>query len=404
VVEEVRRQLQLDIVILDQFDRVYPGIPIIVARTVMRNARAVTNDIRWKRFTDLESGELLEQERAIVEQILSRAVNRRGLFSGLDWIKDVHGWCAQGIECKPAEIRIRQINGSSHSALLRLEVADGRLFWFKGGGEPEEAEYPLTKSLFQTFPEYLPTALAHHDDWNAWLMEDAGMPLEGLVSARPRLLQEVGRQLASLHRQSGAAIPLLLRSGASDQRSCSLSLHIPAILERLSWAEQGDIHSTRSSVQKQHNLKVRLENVVAELDDLRIPNALVHGDLNFSNILIDEGTCLFIDWANSSIGNPLANLEQLKSQVLYDRQMATSVSRLISGYERAWTEQFSGATMGRALALIPPIALCMYLHSRRRWFAPGRIRDANFVRFARNMSLQLERAVMKVRGHLAVTA
>ena len=79
----------------------------------------------------------------------------------------------------------------------------------------------------------------------------------------------------------------------------------------------------------------QIEEALSLSADLGIPDALGHLDLNPGNVIVSEGQCVFLDWAEAYVGNPLFSFQYL---VEHFRRMAgvdaTAESGLTSAYCR----------------------------------------------------------------------
>ena len=62
-----------------------------------------------------------------------------------------------------------------------------------------------------------------------------------------------------------------------------------------------------------------------ELENLGIPDTLGHSDLNSGNVLLDDGSPVFIDWMQGHIGPPFLTLEYLTA---LNRRMSAADSTL----------------------------------------------------------------------------
>jgi hypothetical protein len=139
-----------------------------------------------------------------------------------------------------------------------------------------------------------------------------------------------------------------------------------------------------------------LADACFEMEDIGIPDALVHGDINLGNILIDNDKCVFTDWARASIGNPLVTFEHLKLQFTQANTQTFSL-RLFEVYKSAWLPMLSERQIKRAAILVPLIATAAYLHSRRDWLNSSRRYEPQVQIYTRSLVRQMDRVAREIR-------
>jgi len=101
------------------------------------------------------------------------------------------------------------------------------------------------------------------------------------------------------------------------------------------------------------------------MENIGIPDALVHGDINPGNILIDDDRCVFTDWAQAGISTPFVTFEHLKRQLTQDAGKQSSVCRLSEIYRGSWRSMLTDCQVDSAAMLSPLIAIAAYLYGRR---------------------------------------
>lgn len=403
---ELKQQFGIQAIVLDELEA--PSCDSLVLAEVIACRQPMGDGLfAWCTLGDLAADEFLESEFKIVQNLLLNGATGRGQFSRLGWIREVLAWVAVHFEVNPNEfVDITQLNASSNSTLIRLQRAKGPAVWFKSVDDSEMSEYRITVALISQFPDYLPTLLGTHVGWHAWLMEDAGRPLDEIDNVRPRVFEEVAHHLAELQKASACAIPSLLKQGCADLRISVLRSRMPEVMTDLEEAvETPDFgrysYLRRARIQELHQI---FEEAAAQLEAVGVPDTLVHGDINVGNILIADGSCVFTDWAQAGIGNPLANFEQLRIQVAQHRDAPVIHHRLLAAYMRAWSTQLTPSQIRSAFAAAPPIAIAMYIQNRRDWFNRERLQEPHFVRYARSMARQMDRAVREFQSRAALTA
>ncbi len=406
VQSEIRVQFSLQAIVLDELEAPAHD-SLIMAEVIERPATGIDSSFSWRKLQDLAMDEFVDEELLSVQRLLFEGSTGRGQFSRLGWIGDVLAWAAAHTDVDPGQfVEIKQINGSSSSALIRLTTAAGAAVWFKAVADPEMTEYRMTAALRKLFPDYLPTFLAMHDVWHAWLIEDAGRPLDDMENARPRLFEEVAHHLADLQKASIPRASSLLDQGCADLRLSALCAQMPEIMASLEEAVEVPDYGSHSYLRKARirALHRTFQDAADQLQASGVPDTLVHSDISTENILIADGTCIFTDWAQAAIGNPFANFEQLRMQVAQHQNAAVVQERLLAAYMRTWSSQLSAPQIRQAFTAIPPIAIAMYLSTRRDWLSPEKLREPQFVRYARSMARQMDRAVQEYEAREALTA
>jgi len=406
VLPEVKALLGVEAIILDQFESDRSD-PLIVAEVTSGSAMG-TESISWKGLDDLAPEELSDYELLALGRLIAEGTTGRGKFSRLGWIHEVKKWIAERVNHPIEDLsHITQTNGSNEATLLRFDTASGATFWFKAVPALDTSEYRVTATLRELFPDYLPTLLAASDEWNGWLMEDAGRSLDDLENLRPRVLEEVAHHLGELQKASESHVSTLLGRGCMDQRIPAISESMPEMMTYLEEAVITSNSTSNSQISRQRLRDVyrAFQVAASRLEDIDVPDTLVHSDINTGNILIGEGSCIFTDWSQAGVGHPFANFEQLRIQLAQDhRTAASSYDRLIAAYKRSWTGRVTDSQFQIAFKFAPPIAIAMYLHTRRDWFTSLQLRNPQFVRYARSMARQLDRATREIAVREALTA
>jgi Phosphotransferase enzyme family len=387
-----------------------PGPGNIVIAKVMNQGRAhdCRRGHRWAALDEVAEQEIGDPERSTVRSLLISGNTSRGPFSRLGWIEEVLDWIGSAAAIERSELTggIEQFNASSASALIRVNRQDAPALWFKAAGEANALEGRITSNLAELFPEYLPRIVACHDDWNAWLMEDAGRSLDEGASIRLPLLEHVTLRLAELQKASVQHFDTLLSSGCCDQRLSVLRRGVPEILPYLDEAMAMQSLNTvpRIGPARLREVGKVLENACLRLEAMDIPNALIHPDINLGNILVGDGGCVFTDWANACVGNPFVTFEQLRVQLAQERSTQAWVPRLTQIYQEAWQTVLPSCQIECAFTLVPLISVASYLYSRKDWLTSEHRGDPQLQSYARSAARQMERAAQAIELKQALCA
>jgi hypothetical protein len=247
-------------------------------------------------------------------------------------------------------------------------------------------------TLSQLFPHFLPRIVGARTDWNAWAMEDCGAQLRENPT-QPTLIQAV-LALASLQRQSIPFLTALQNSGFCDQRLPTFLSYVDEIIDYLEEAMARQT-STRVPPLDRHQLRQLgsfLRDACQCVQALKIPDALVHGDLNLGNVLLDGTRCVFIDWAEAYIGNPFVMFERLAVHLgAAGKEVASSVPHLRDLYKQQWLDWLPASIIDQAFSFAPTLAIAMCLFGRGDWLhSPLRV-DPAFQVFTRSLARKMYR-------------
>ena len=349
----------------------------------------------WARLSDIPEDAIAGSQRSTIEKLLNLGATGCGRFSRFGWIEEALDWVSAAADMDRAQFTgdIKQLNASADFALVRFGRKAAPPIWFKAVGDPSIAEYRITTTLAKLFPRFLPVLVASREDWNAWWMEDAGRSFDDARSAD--FFGQAVARLAELQKASIRYIPALLECGCADQRTSILRARIPEMME---YIDEAMAQLNLSQIPRLGSSRIRelgsiLEEACFNLEALRIPDTLLHGDLGFGNLLMGLRGCVFTDWAQASIGNPFVTFEHLRGQIAQEANTAPWVPRLSEIYQESWRKVLTDAQIKCALALVPPIAVSQYLLGRWDWLATERRHDPKFQSYVRGLARQMDRAV-----------
>jgi hypothetical protein len=129
----------------------------------------------------------------------------------------------------------------------------------------------------------------------------------------------------------------------------------------------------------------------------------VHGDISLGNILTGH-RCVFIDWAQASIGNPFVTFEQLHVQIAEDQNTVQWTPYMTETYTKSWGQILSASQINCALALVPLISVALELCSRWEWLTSDRHHDPQFQSYVRGLARQMDRAVRDLKPREIICA
>lgn len=342
---------------------------------------------------EIAAGEMTSEERESVRAILSG--NAHGPFSRIGWIQDAREWMRAEVGHDIAFTEeVRQLNASGSFALARFSTRAGPAYWLKATGGPNIHEFHITRKLAELCPEYLPRQIAAREDWNAWLMEDAGQPLDSMELP---MLEEAVLTMARLQRRTLGGTGEFLAAGAFDQRIGTLRTHLRELMEYLqeAMAKQTSTKAPRLDRHRLCRLESALRDACLRMEDVNIPDTLVHNDVNLANLLFKGMRCCFTDWCETGIGNPFLGFEYLC--LLQSRSGEDWRSRLREVYRQCWIGFLETSAVDEAFALSPLLAMLASLYDRGTWFYASRRNLPHVESLARSLARHMDRLVLDPR-------
>lgn len=341
----------------------------------------------------LHKTEIDPQQQATIAGILAGKCGKRGPFSRIGWIDEaIHWLSAETGKTISSQAGILQYNASGAFALVRFRMRDGSAYWLKATGVPNVHELDVTAALSELCPEYLPPLIAVRSDWNAWLMKDAGQPLE--TGACLFELEQAVVSMAALQKTTIGLTEELLATGVVDQRIAVLrerSIEVFDYLEE-AMAQQTSTKVPRLERRRLSEIGNILEDACFRMEALHIPDTVMHGDMNRGNILFDGAHCRFTDWSETYIGNPFVMFQHLSLLNTGHEQRERNDLRLKEAYKRSWIGVLDTAEMDEAFALSPLLAVASCLYGRGNWLQSSHRNDPNRQRYARSLARHMDRA------------
>ncbi len=333
-------------------------------------------------------------ERQTITATLLGGHAERGPFSQMGWLDEAYAWIEGSLPGRAKlSTELHQMNASGRFALMRFNSEAGEAYWLKATGKPNEQEFQITRKLAELFPQYLPEIVAMREDWNAWVTKETGAPLRSQLNL-PALKIAV-THLARLQKQSVHHLPTLLDAGCIDQRLSVIAFHLDDLFDFIEEAMALQT-STKAKPLEAHQLwelRANVRNACSRLQDMAIPDCLIHLDINPGNILIEGQRCTFIDWAEAYVGNPFLTFEQLCVQATTKHEFAAPWrTRLKELYISEWAELIPAKRIEQALLDAPLVAIAAYLYGRGDWLHSARRNDPNHQSYARSLARHMYKA------------
>lgn len=295
---------------------------------------------------------------------------KTGAFARAGWLRELFQWVEEQVS--PLGLRstgrFRQLNASPTFSLLRLETNDGAL-WFKATGEPNSHELTVSLLLARLFPSHVPRILGANRPWNGWLSAEAsGTALDEISDCST--WERVAGELAELQIPSIGKSRDLLEGKCKDFRVAEIVKFIDPFLARM--GEFMDVQEKTSPAplaeSELASLGEGLKESCSLLQSFDLPDTLGHIDLNPGNILVSLDHCVFLDWAEGCVTNPVITFEYLRRHMERSAvEEPAADSRLSAAYLRPWAAFFSPDDLRRALATVPPVAVFVHAIAGDAW-------------------------------------
>jgi hypothetical protein len=321
-------------------------------------------------------------------------------FGRRGWLDELRCWTAEVI--RPLRLRLTgpfcQYNAGPSFSLIRFET-NGPAVWFKAVGEPNLREFPITMHLAELFPTFVPEILGTKPRWNGWLSREVDGT--NLGEAKDIALWErAATDLAILQIQTISRSEPILHSSAHDLRPDSLLASIDPFFELVArlMENQPQVPPPLLNPQELSLLKLRIEDALRQFENLKVPNALGHLDLNPRNIMVSVDRCVFLDWAEACVGPPFLCLEYLLQH--FRREMiaanAALESELVDAYKAPWRQLLADDVIHQALTLTPSLAVYAYAAGTGTWKDEERLRDPKIAGYFRSLARRMNREVIQL--------
>lgn len=381
-----------------------PGVARGVHYQVMECChRSQTRDANWVEVSALsqdsfaDAADYIALRTCLGQREACSTGSARGPFVAPGWFEELLKWAEETIH--PFKLHLtgsfRQFNASPSFSLIRFETS-GPAIWFKAVGEPNLREFPVTLTLAQLFPEYLPQVLAARPAWNGWIASEA----EGTMLADTREIAAwtaAARALAELQIESIGQVVRILNSGGRDMRVSKLSSLLSPFLDSMGriMKEQTAMPPAALTREELVQLGKQLECGLAGLDELDVPDTLGHLDLNPGNIVVFAKKCTFLDWAEAYVGHPFFSFQYLLEY--FCRAMGPDSgleAELTVSYAEVWQAMAPAETITEALALSPMLAVFAYAVGSDSWDGREDIRPGS-ARHLRSLTRRMNREALR---------
>lgn len=328
-----------------------------------------------------------------------------GPFARLGWFGELQRWIEEVIGPLGFHLTgsLSQLNASPSFSLVRFETS-GAAVWFKAVGKPNLREFPITLALARFFPQYLPPILAARPEWNGWL----ALEVEGTNLGET---QDTGHwnvaasALAKLQIESTDRIGALIDSGARDLRASTLLKLVRPFLNAMDQLMERQTKVPPPVLPRNELILLgeRIEEAFSLSANLGIPDALGHLDLNPGNVIVSEGHSVFLDWAETYVGNPLFSFQYLAEHF---RRVPdtdpTAELNLTNTYAEEWYSLISSERLQEALALAPMLAVFAYAAATDASGDQAKLEDPKVAGYLRSLTRRMHREATRLRDRSAL--
>jgi hypothetical protein len=331
-------------------------------------------------------------EKSIEELTRHRDEPRLAPFAKPGWLAELFQWVDGQATSRGLRLtgNYTQLNASPAFSLVRLETVHSAV-WFKATGEPNRHELPVTACLARLLPRYVPRLLAVHSAWNGWLSEEVfGTRLD--QTAEVSLWSKVAEDLAQLQILSIGTEAKLLEAQCKDLRLPTLYAQIDPFLERMREfmaAQEKPAPAPLTKTELAH-LGARLKQACSSLGEAGLPDSLGNLDFNPGNIFVAPNRCVFLDWAEACLTNPLITLEYHREH--FQRSGSSmAMAHLIHSYRRPWRSVAPSADWNQAIAVSPLVAVFAYAVANSAWRSPETLRGRSHAGYFRGLTRRMYR-------------
>ena len=224
-----------------------------------------------------------------------------------------------------------QVKTWNLSCLIRVPTADGGV-WAKATSRFGSVDADIIEHV-QQYDALLAPAVLGVDLENRWSLLAHAPGIDCWEPDLPTVRNVVSRWVAVQ-----AAI-----AGDELRTPSMLPRDLPAALDGLLAGEVGERLSADDLAQARV-LRDALPGLIDELESAGLPNTLVHGDFHPGNWRSDGTNRMIVDWADSYLGHPAADIQRLRDWLPEEKK-----SVAVETWAAAWQEHLPGCEPLRAL-------------------------------------------------------
>jgi hypothetical protein len=369
-------------------------------RSEERNART-----RWFPVASLASDSFADPadyravKRSLAQWKAYQEGQPPGPFAKPGWFEQLRSWVEETVQPLGMHLTgvFRQLSASPSFNLVRLE-SDGPAIWFKAVGAPNPREFLVTIALAQLFPKYVARVLASRPEWNGWLAQE----VEGTTLAESQKScqwRAAATALANLQIDSIGREVQLLKASARDLRTAALSNLLQPFIRAMAelMQQQRKIPPPVLTEREVLLLGEQIEDALCQFEDLGIPAAIGHLDLNPGNIVVSSNACRFLDWAEAYVGNSFLSFEHLLAH--HNRIVGADSAleaQLTAAYIEPWKRLYSADHLTKALKLAPLLGVYAYAAGSGAWRDQDRLQIPGTAGYLRSLTRRMNREASRL--------
>jgi hypothetical protein len=188
----------------------------------------------------------------------------------------------------------------------------------------------------------------------------------------------------------------LLNVGAFDQSMAVFQQHSESLFNFMEEAMslQTSTRAPRVAMARLKEIRGIFEITCRRVEDLDLPQTVIHGDMNWGNILVGPDHCMFLDWSETYVGCPFVTLPHL---LLLNHAEEPEKRALLDvffkgKYKKNWLHLCDETTIDSAFAYMPLLAIASALYGRCDWLNTQVRDEVGRQVYARNLTRHLDRA------------
>ena len=294
----------------------------------------------------LESEVVRRHVRGWLDRLAGHPDPRTPPWLDPDWHPRVSGWIAERMTAaglKPSGPS-RLSYQSPLGAVLRTPAGD-RDVYMKCPAALFRAEASVTQALAARTPGWVPEVIDIEPTEGWLLMADLG---DHQLGTDPEPAWADGlRRLGEIERAWVGHGEELLAAGAAHRPLAALAEAVPGLLELGNLASRLD----PSALERWSTDRQRLIDACHELEDIGVPEALVHGDAHPWNVAVTEGGPVVFDWSDTAFGPAFVDL----AVFLWRAKDVAGRRELRDAYLDAWADIAPRHRLERAAELAMPV-------------------------------------------------
>jgi|ERR1700733_294644 len=398
IARELQRTLmeiwKLDVIVLDLSNPESVG-GIVYAVAEVRPSKTPFG-LRAIDIAELKGIGLNKKLRRRLVSVSQGVALAESFFSRIGWINQSIAWVeTETGKRTSSKSQIEQYNTGRNFSLIRFRMEDESEYWLKATGEPNTHEMAVTCLLSKLAEGYLPRVISTRPAWNAWLMSGEIAPKRERQTDPFQLLGIAVESMAALQFKTIGHRSSLLAVGAFDQSMTVFQQHSEAVFDFLEEAMPSPMSRQAAplDVLRLRELRRIFEDTSRRMEDLDLPQTVVHGDMNRDNILAGPGQCQFLDWCEAYVGCPFITLQHL---LLLNQDgsegWAPRNAALKDRYRRVWLRACNAAVIDKGFVYMPLLAIASTLYGRCNWFTASARENSRRQAYALNLVQHLDRA------------